>query len=88
MPTITINGKQHDLGGADPAQSLERIRSRGAHDRGIETAEGRITITVADAAEARALLELLGDDLLDFEFRHGSMDDVFLAVTGRAVGAA
>ena len=47
-------------------------------DRG-ETAE----IRVRDAAVARALLAGHGDDVLDFEFRHGRMDDVFLALTGR-----
>jgi multidrug/hemolysin transport system ATP-binding protein len=47
-------------------------------DRG-ETLELR----VADAAVARHLLAEHGDDVLDFEFRHGRMDDVFLALTGR-----
>lgn len=41
-------------------------------------------IRVPDAAVARRLLADHGDDVLDFEFRHGRMDDVFLALTGRA----
>ncbi|MDO9589675.1 MAG: ABC transporter ATP-binding protein, partial [Microcella sp.] len=41
-------------------------------------------VLVPDAAVARSLLADHGDDVLDFEFRHGRMDDVFLALTGRA----
>jgi multidrug/hemolysin transport system ATP-binding protein len=44
-----------------------------------ETAE----IRVPDAAAARRLLADHGEDVVDFEFRHGRMDDVFLALTGR-----
>jgi len=73
---------------ANAQHTLARIRDRGFGDRGVDTADGRVVVTVADSAEARAVLELLGDDVLDFEFRHGSMDDVFLAVTGRAAGDA
>jgi len=40
-------------------------------------------VAVADAAAARRLLAEHGDDVVDFEFRHGRMDDVFLALTGR-----
>jgi len=35
------------------------------------------------AGRARQVLAELGDGVLDFEFRHGRMDDVFLALTGR-----
>jgi multidrug/hemolysin transport system ATP-binding protein len=41
------------------------------------------TFLVSSAAEAKALLNRLGDEVIDFEFRHGSMDDVFLKLTGR-----
>lgn len=41
-------------------------------------------ITVDGSAQAREILARHGDDTLDFEFRHGRMDDVFLAVTGDA----
>ncbi|MCC9144548.1 MULTISPECIES: ABC transporter ATP-binding protein [unclassified Arthrobacter] len=37
---------------------------------------------------ARRLLAAHGDSVLDFEFRHGTMDDVFLALTGRQGEAA
>ena len=40
---------------------------------------------VQGSAEARRILAELGDDVLDFEFRHGRMDDVFLALTGRTL---
>ena len=44
---------------------------------------GILTIAVPDALHARRLLAAHGDAVADFEFRHGRMDDVFLAVTGR-----
>lgn len=42
-----------------------------------------VVIAVPDADAARALLTEHGDHVRDFEFRHGRMDDVFLALTGR-----
>ncbi|GAA3023344.1 ABC transporter ATP-binding protein [Microbacterium dextranolyticum] len=53
----------------------------------LMTAAGSERIVVADAAEARRILTERGDGILDFEFRHGRMDDVFLALTGRAADA-
>ncbi|OAZ40886.1 multidrug ABC transporter ATP-binding protein [Microbacterium arborescens] len=50
----------------------------------LVTADGDERIAVADAAEARRILAERGDAVLDFEFRHGRMDDVFLALTGQA----
>ncbi len=50
----------------------------------LVTAAGTERLSVADAAEARGILAARGDGILDFEFRHGRMDDVFLALTGRA----
>jgi multidrug/hemolysin transport system ATP-binding protein len=44
---------------------------------------GAAEIRIPDAAAARKLLAEHGDDVVDFEFRHGRMDDVFLALTGR-----
>lgn len=43
-----------------------------------------VEIGVADADVARRLLAAHGDHVRDFEFRHGRMDDVFLALTGRS----
>jgi multidrug/hemolysin transport system ATP-binding protein len=60
---------------------LERL----AAAAGLSTAERgeTIEIRVPDAVAARRLLTDHGDDVVDFEFRHGRMDDVFLALTGR-----
>ncbi|MET0780933.1 MAG: ABC transporter ATP-binding protein, partial [Microbacterium sp.] len=43
-----------------------------------------VVIGVEDAGVARALLAAHGEGISDFEFRHGRMDDVFLARTGRS----
>ncbi len=53
----------------------------------LTTAAGVEKLTVDDAAQARGILADRGDTVLDFEFRHGRMDDVFLALTGRAAEA-
>lgn len=50
----------------------------------ITTAAGTREVTVPDAAAARRILAEHGEAVLDFEFRHGRMDDVFLVLTGRA----
>lgn len=50
-------------------------------DAGIEQ------IPVPDATAARHLLAERGEAVVDFEFRHGRMDDVFLALTGRTADA-
>ena len=47
-----------------------------------------VVIGVADADVARRLLSAHGDHVRDFEFRHGRMDDVFLALTGRSAEEA
>ncbi len=49
----------------------------------LTTEGGTSDLTVADAAEARRILLERGDAVLDFEFRHGRMDDVFLNLTGK-----
>lgn len=43
-----------------------------------------VTVAVPDAQTAREILMAHAGDIRDFEFRHGRMDDVFLAVTGHA----
>lgn len=40
-----------------------------------------VVVRVASSHEALALLKRFGADIIDFEFRHGTMDDVFLALT-------
>ncbi|WP_341394328.1 ABC transporter ATP-binding protein [Arthrobacter sp. G119Y2] len=49
---------------------------------------GAVRLVAGDAAAARRILNRHGDHVLDFEFRHGTMDDVFLALTGREGEAA
>ncbi len=53
-------------------------------DPAVAEADGAvIRIPVEKAATAQAILAAHGDHVRDFEFRHGRMDDVFLALTGR-----
>lgn len=49
----------------------------------LVTAGGVENHVVGDASQARQILNDRREAVLDFEFRHGRMDDVFLAVTGR-----
>jgi len=48
---------------------------------------GGIRADVGSSDRARQLLGELGHVVADFEFRHGTMDDVFLALTEQAEGA-
>ncbi|MER2134328.1 MAG: ABC transporter ATP-binding protein [Arthrobacter sp.] len=61
------------------------VREFGAHSRGGDGDSLRIGVETADTA--RRILERHGEDTVDFEFRHGTMDDVFLALTGREAPA-
>jgi multidrug/hemolysin transport system ATP-binding protein len=56
---------------------------------GLTCTEGNgvLAIDVDSSATARSLLQRHDADILDFEFRHGTMDDVFLALTSRTVDA-
>lgn len=66
---------------SDPAVLLDQARTFGGDAR----IDGELVeIAVADADSARTILSAHGDRVRDFEFRHGRMDDVFLALTGRA----
>ncbi|NII70612.1 ABC transporter ATP-binding protein [Microbacterium ulmi] len=68
---------------ADPGALLALADVRGIS----ATRDGDVVVIPVDGATtARALLAAHGDSAVDFEFRHGSMDDVFLAVTGRVGG--
>lgn len=72
----------------DPDRLIADARAVGA-DPAREG--GAVVIGVDGADVARRLLAAHGDAVRDFEFRHGRMDDVFLALTGRSakeVGAA
>lgn len=63
----------------DPA-GLVALAAR--HGLEAAPARDRVEVPVPDAHAARMLLAEHGDHVRDFEFRHGRMDDVFLAVTG------
>ena len=60
---------------------LELAREAGAEVRAADD-DGVVRLVVDGAGTARALLARHGDSVADFEFRHGTMDDVFLALTG------
>ena len=49
---------------------------------------GVVRLVVDSAGTARRILTEHGDAVEDFEFRHGTMDDVFLALTGHEGEAA
>lgn len=66
---------------ADPESLIASARAAGADP--VRDAD-RVVIGVAGADDARMLLAAHGDHVRDFEFRHGRMDDVFLALTGRS----
>lgn len=65
---------------ATPDELVALAARRGAVAR---AAGEQIIIEVADAEVARVILAEHGSGVRDFEFRHGRMDDVFLALTGR-----
>lgn len=59
--------------------ALDRVAA--AHDLEPLGDGDAVRLPVPSAEAARAIIAELGDGLLDFEFRHGRMDDVFLALT-------
>lgn len=61
--------------------ALIRLASESGLD--VRHSGEQLELSVPDSAAARRLISEHGDDVIDFEFRHGSMDDVFLALTGR-----
>jgi multidrug/hemolysin transport system ATP-binding protein len=70
---------------ADPTALVALARKHG----GVPQADGgTVEIAVKDALVARAILDAHTDSVRDFEFRHGRMDDVFLALTGRPADAS
>lgn len=65
----------------DPDGLLALARAAGADP----TRDGDMVLIAVDGAQtARRLLAAHGSAVHDFEFRHGRMDDVFLALTGRS----
>lgn len=70
------------------SQPADLVALAGAEGLRAQDASGVVTMPVPDSATAQAILARHGASVRDFEFRHGRMDDVFLAVTGRAGEAA
>ncbi|CAN5235156.1 ABC transporter ATP-binding protein [soil metagenome] len=69
----------------DPDELVAAARAVGADP----ARDGEIVeIGVTGADVARRLLAAHGDRVRDFEFRHGRMDDVFLALTGHSAESA
>jgi multidrug/hemolysin transport system ATP-binding protein len=62
-------------------EALARLAD--AHGTTLETDADTFLIRVTGSQEAMRILTEHGDAVRDFEFRHGRMDDVFLALTGR-----
>ncbi|MBU4464702.1 MAG: ABC transporter ATP-binding protein [Actinobacteria bacterium] len=62
------------------ADALTAIAAR--HGATTQRDGAIVLVPVPDADVARRILADHGGDVLDFEFRHGRMDDVFLALTG------
>ncbi|MCQ1994327.1 ABC transporter ATP-binding protein [Arthrobacter sp. zg-Y1171] len=66
---------------SDPQALTSLARDAGVDVAGVDGNVLRLRVDRSDTA--RRLLAAHGDSVLDFEFRHGTMDDVFLALTGR-----
>jgi multidrug/hemolysin transport system ATP-binding protein len=67
----------------DDLAGLRALSRAAGADTDLELDGDVVSIGVPDADTARAILTAHGDHVRDFEFRHGRMDDVFLALTGR-----
>ncbi len=67
-------------------RDLEKV-SAFLRERGYEPKlrEDTLRITIKDAFEALALVEALREDINNFEVVNGRMDDVFIAITGKAI---
>lgn len=72
----------------DPETLIRSLGGGGGGGSAVDIDGDVIRVAVADADEARRILAAHGDAIRDFEFRHGRMDDVFLALTGRTEEAA
>ncbi|MDR1387425.1 MAG: alpha/beta fold hydrolase [Propionibacteriaceae bacterium] len=53
----------------------------------LVSAADSLRLRLSTTAQAKWLLERWWPDLVDFEFRHGSMDDVFLSLTETGAGS-
>lgn len=64
----------------DAQGNLARMRAAGF---AAEAERGAVVLKTENADEARAALSVFDGEPLDFEYEKGTMDDVFLAVTGK-----
>ena len=51
----------------------------------VEGSQGRLELAIDSSAQAKLILRDLGEMIEDFEVIHGTMDDVFLALSGTAL---
>ncbi len=70
----------------DDVEGLLRLAA--AREVAFRVDGASVEIAVPDSVAARSILVAHGESVRDFEFRHGRMDDVFLALTGRTADAA
>ena len=64
----------------NPRETAAMLQARGYR---CEQSEVSCRVTLAGADEARAFLAAYPEETRDFEFVKGTMDDVFLAATGK-----
>ena len=64
----------------DAQGNLARLRAAGF---AAEAERGVVVLKTENAVQARAALSVFDGEPLDFEYEKGTMDDVFLAVTGK-----
>ena len=67
-------------------RDIEKV-SAFLRERGYEPKlkEDTLRVTIKEAFEALALVEALREDINNFEVVNGRMDDVFIAITGKAI---
>lgn len=68
------------------AEKVHRELSAGTYK--FEEKAGVFTVNIPHAADALPILNSLGDSVETFEVVHGTLDDVFLNITGREIGDA
>ncbi|MDR0783354.1 MAG: ABC transporter ATP-binding protein [Propionibacteriaceae bacterium] len=95
--TIIDHGKiiaEGTPAGLRAEHSYDRMKLRGGSElasalarRGLEArlVNDRFEVRVDDVAQTKAILGELGDLIIDFEVVHGTMDDVFLNLTGTSL---
>lgn len=80
-PRLSVSMRSE--GAADlVSETLTRVLGASS-TRGVTDSGGAISLDVPDSATALTVIDALRTDLVDFEFRHGSMDDVFLTLTAQ-----